>query len=75
MTFYINAIILKNEEKLMNYPLIFIAVYFIIIGAFALMFSKNKKTKYLGQNYFWFWLFILWIRFNGRKFRNDSSSS
>ncbi len=30
------------------------AVYFIIIGAFALMFSKNKKTKYLGQIIFGF---------------------
>ena len=30
------------------------AVYFIIIGAFVSMFSKNKKTKYLSQIIFVF---------------------
>lgn len=30
------------------------AVYFIILGAFLLMFSKNKKTKYMGQIIFGF---------------------
>lgn len=30
------------------------AVYFIIVGAFCLMFSKNKKTKYAGQIIFGF---------------------
>ena len=30
------------------------AVYFIIIGAFLLMFSSNKKNKYLGQIFFGF---------------------
>ena len=30
------------------------AVYFIIIGAFVSMFSKNKKTKYLSQIIFGF---------------------
>lgn len=36
------------------------AVYFIIIGAFVSMFSKNKKNKIFITNYFWIWLFILW---------------
>ena len=41
------------------------AVYFIILGAAFLMFSKNKKTIY-GTNHLWIWMFILWFRVNGR---------
>ena len=38
------------------------ASFFLIIGAFCLLFSNHPKIKRPCTNSFWAWLFILWIR-------------
>ena len=48
------------------------AVYFIIIGAFFLMFSKNKKTKYMGQVIFGFGCLFYGLELMGDNLANIS---
>ena len=48
------------------------AVYFIIIGAFCLMFSKNKKTKYMGQVIFGFGCLFYGLELMGDNLANIS---
>ena len=48
------------------------AVYFIILGAFFLMFSKNKKTKYMGQVIFGFGCLFYGLELMGDNLANIS---
>lgn len=48
------------------------AVYFIILGAACLMFSKNKKTKYMGQVIFGFGCLFYGLELMGDNLANIS---
>ena len=48
------------------------AVYFIILGAAFLMFSKNKKTKYMGQIIFGFGCLLYGLELMGDNLANIS---
>ena len=48
------------------------AVYFIILGAAFLMFSKNKKTKYMGQIIFGFGCLFYGLELMGNNLANIS---
>lgn len=48
------------------------AVYFIILGAACLMFSKNKKTKYMGQVVFGFGCLFYGLELMGNNLANIS---
>ena len=48
------------------------AVYFIILGAAFLMFSKNKKTKYMGQIIFGFGCLFYGLKLMGDNLANIS---
>lgn len=51
------------------------AVYFIILGAAFLMFSKNKKTKYMGQIIFGFGCLFYGLELMGDNLANISKVS